>query len=213
MANGRYPAISPNTSATVTVCETTSTDTKTTRAPAAHTDHTAPTGVPESPAWSSPCRTGPGRAGLTTAWCGDVNDSQISSNPTPAPRPATAPTSPATGQDRADVDAVGRVTLGVRRHPGGAHQPVPVAHEQRRGLDDVVLDPAGNTHDLLDPAETVVADAEVHEQVDRRRHGGHDEVGGDVLPGQQRQCAHLHQRLARRVRVQRRHPGKPGVQC
>src|SRR3954471_22502996 len=143
MANGRYPAISPNTSATVTVCETTSTDTKTTRAPAAHTDHTAPTVVPESPAWSSASRTGPGRVGFATAWCGDVNDNQISSNPTPTPRPATAPTSPATGQDRADVDAVGGVPLGVRWHPGGPHQPVPVANEQRRGFDDVALDPPG----------------------------------------------------------------------
>jgi len=39
------------------------------------------------------------------------------------------------------------------------------------GLDDVVLDPARHGDDLVDPAYGVGVDAEVHDQVARRRHG------------------------------------------
>ena len=49
-------------------------------------------------------------------------------------------------------------------------------------------------------------------EVDAGRDGGHHEPRGDVLAGEQRQRAALHQRLAGAVGVDRAHPGQPGVE-
>ena len=88
----------------------------------------------------------------------------------------------------------------------------PRALEDRLALDHVVLHPAGHRDDLVDPAYALLVDAQVDDEVDRRGDGGYDEPGRDVLARQQRQRAHLHQRLAGAVGVQRAHAGQPGVE-
>ncbi len=102
--------------------------------------------------------------------------------------------------------------LEPRRQPAGAPQLGAVAHEDRLGLDDVVLDAAGDPHDLVDAAYAVLVDAEVQHEVDAGGDGGHHEPRRDVLAREQRQGAALHQRLAGAVGVDRAHPGQPGVE-
>jgi hypothetical protein len=60
-----------------------------------------------------------------------------------------------------------------------------------------------DSDDLAHPVVPGHLGADVHDQVDARRHGRDDERRSDVLAGQQRQGAHLHHRLAGAVRVQR----------
>jgi hypothetical protein len=69
-----------------------------------------------------------------------------------------------------------------------------------------------DSDDLAHPVVPGHLGADVHDQVDARRHGRDDERRSDVLAGQQRQDAHLHHRLAGAVRVQRAHAGQSGVQ-
>ena len=120
-----------------------------------------------------------------------------------APSPRTTPTS-------ARPRSAGRWTSMPSRSkrsrrggmPGGADELVAVRARRpsrsrscrsRRGRDG---------DDLVDAAYAVGVHAEVHHQVDRGRDRGHDEAGADVLPGQERQRAHLDQRLAGAVGVQ-----------
>ena len=111
-----------------------------------------------------------------------------------------------------DVDAEPLEPLHPRRHPAGAAQVVAVPDEDRLGLDDVALDPAGHGDDLVDPAYAVLVDAEVHDQVHGRRDRRHHEPRRDVLARQQGQRAELDQRLPRAVGVDRAHAGQPGVE-
>jgi hypothetical protein len=99
-----------------------------------------------------------------------------------------------------------------RREPLGPGQPRTAAGEHVGGLDHVVLDPAGHGDDLVHPAPAVAVQADLDHQVDAGRHGGDDEPAAHVLPGQQRQRAHLGHRLPGRIRVQGAHPGQPGVE-
>jgi hypothetical protein len=91
---------------------------------------------------------------------------------------------------------VGGVAVGVRRVPVGAHQPAVARGEDVSGLDDAALGAAGQGDDLAEAALPVRVGADVHHQVDARRDRGDDERVPDVLPGQQRQSAHLHHGLA-----------------
>ena len=70
----------------------------------------------------------------------------------------------------------------------------------------------GQRDDLAHPPLPGGVGADVHDEVDAGGDGGDDERRPDVLPGQQRQRAHLDHGLAGAVRVQRAHAGQPGVQ-
>ena len=104
-----------------------------------------------------------------------------------------------------DVDPEALEARQARRHAAGREQLAAPPFEDGLGLDDVVLDPAGHGHDLVDPSDSLDVDAEVDHEVDRRRDRRHHEAGRDVLAGEQRQGAHLDQRLARAVGVERAH--------
>ena len=85
--------------------------------------------------------------------------------------------------------------------------------EDRLGLDDVVLDPSGHADDLVDPS---YARAGRGRGARRGRRWlatvGTTKRAEMFSPGQQRQRAHLDQRLARGVGVQRAHARQPAVE-
>src|SRR5699024_7022239 len=83
-----------------------------------------------------------------------------------------------------EVMARPRETVGMRRVAVTAHEPIPLQREDVGDLDDLVLHPAAQPHDLPHPPPTVGEHVEVHDQIDRARHRRHDEAAGDVLPGE-----------------------------
>ena len=104
-----------------------------------------------------------------------------------------------------DVDADALVALEPCRNAAGSPQLGAVALEDRLHLDHVGFDATGHGHDLVDASYAVGAEAEVDDDVDGRGDGRHDEAGRDVVAGEKRERAHLDQRLARTVGVQRAH--------
>src|SRR4029450_4990710 len=94
----------------------------------------------------------------------------------------------------------------------GAGQLAVFAYEDLRRLDDPVFDPAGDADDLVYPTSTVWLGADVDDKVEAGRNGWHDERTGYVLACEERQCAHLGDGLACRVRVQGGHAGNTAVQ-
>jgi hypothetical protein len=71
--------------------------------------------------------------------------------------------------------------LGVRWVLAGPQEAVAGPAEHQAGLDLVLLDPAGDGQDLLDPAPAPAVAAQEDDQVDGGRDGGQDEAVGDVL--------------------------------
>jgi hypothetical protein len=139
-----------------------------------------------------------------------VKDDQISSSPSPNASPSSTPISAA--HDRAHVDADAGEVLQARRHPAAVGELAALPAEQRLGLDDVVLHPSWHADDLVDPADAGGVHAEMDDEVDAGSDRWHHEPGADVLAGEQRQGAHLHQGLARAVGVERAHPGQSSVE-
>src|SRR3954471_13256814 len=199
-----------NASATGGVRETSCTDRNTTMKNAAHRTANAPADSPISPARSRSCRVleAPAWRGAR----GSTNADQISSSPTPTPSPTTGPISAALVQELGEVDAGLLESLLPWRHPGSSDEVGAAAHEDRLYLDRIALGAARHRHDLADPTYAVEVDAEMNDEVHRRGDGRDDEPRRDVLPRQQWKRAHLHEGLAGAVRVQRCHPGEPGVQ-
>ena len=81
------------------------------------------------------------------------------------------------------------------------------------GITTCNRDPSGDADDLAHAALTARIHAEVHDEVDRRRDRRDNETGRHVLTRQQRQRAHLDQRLARGIGVEGAHARQPAVQC
>ena len=132
----------------------------------------------------------------------------------PTPSPTSAPISRRPGQRGAvHVDADPLVELGPRRHPAGASAARRRARSKIGSVSITSFSTRPGTPTIsLTRRTPCCVDAEVDDEVDRRRHRGDHEAGRDVLPGQQRQGAHLDQRLAGAVGVDRAHARKAGVE-
>ena len=142
---------------------------------------------------------------------------RIRTRPRPAIRPIRAPIDPTREwsgrpEDVVEVDTGRLEGLAPGGHALAAHEHAVTTREHRLALDDAVLDPAGDGHDLTNATRAIAVDRGVDDKVDRRRDRGHDEPGTDVLAGQERQRAHLDQRLPGRVGVDAHHAGQPGVE-
>src|SRR5690606_22839894 len=165
----------------------------------------------------------PSRGGL-----GAQHDHQTQNSPAPNRKPTATPTSAhprprvvgraddrtvaLRAQEPREVDPGAREPLGVRREAVRPHEPVARPDEDLGGLDHALLDATRDPEHLAHDAAPVGVEAEVHDEVDRRRDGRHDEPVRDVRPGEQRQRAHLGDRLASRVGVDRAHAGNARVQ-
>src|SRR5699024_4089536 len=105
-----------------------------------------------------------------------------------------------------DVEPRPLEALRPAREAAGPDERAAVANEDLCGLDNPVLDAAGDRHDLADGAAAVPVEVEVDDEGDGGRDRGDDEAAGDVLSREEGQRAHLRHRLARRVRVDGAHP-------